>query len=496
VNLQRLVIEQARRAPNNLAVNGPDGALTYGGLDRRANRLAAILRARGVRKGDRIVIWLDKSTAAVVAMQAALRVGAVYVPVAGSNPLARAARIVSDCDAALIVTDASRSGAMREEVGRDRHVLEIESLQLGDPLPAPVEYTPVDYEDLAYILYTSGSTGDPKGVCISHRNAMAFVQWAADELGAGPEDRFANHAPFNFDLSVLDLYVAFLSGGSVHIIPETMAYAPPLLVDFLVNERITVWYSVPSVLSLMLRDGGLLDTERPPALRALLFAGEPFAITHLRELYGAWRGYVRFLNLYGPTETNVCTYHEVGDVDVRRDRPVPIGRACSGDRVWAETPDGRMGEPGDEGELVVDGPTVMLGYWGRKPHEGPYRTGDIVRVVAPGVYDYVGRRDHMVKVRGHRVELGEIEAALLRHPAIQNAAVVVAGEGMAAELVAFIVPDGQAPGLLELKRHCSEHLPRYMIVDRAQTVTSLPRTPNGKTDRRALVASLEQRLAS
>jgi clorobiocin biosynthesis protein CloN4 len=495
VNLQRLAIEQARRAPNSLAVSGPDGALTYGGLDRRANRLAAILRARGLTKGDRIVIWLDKSTAAVVAMQAALRVGAVYVPVAGSNPLARATRIVTDCDARVVVTDGSRAPALRE-AAPERQVLDIDSLQLGDPLPAPVEYTPVADDDLAYILYTSGSTGDPKGVCISHRNAMAFVEWAAAEIGAGPEDRFANHAPFNFDLSVLDLYVAFLSGGSVHIIAEAMAYAPSLLVDFLVNERITVWYSVPSVLTLMLRDGGLLETGRPPALRALLFAGEPFPITHLRELYAAWGGYVRFLNLYGPTETNVCTFHEVSEVDVQRDRPVPIGRACSGDRVWAETGDGRVAEPGEEGELVVDGPTVMLGYWGRERHEGPYRTGDVVRVLAPGVYDYVGRRDHMVKVRGHRVELGEIEAALVRHPAVEQAAVVVSGSGVGAELVAFVVPRGPVPSLLDLKRHCSEHLPRYMIVDRVRAVDALPRTPNGKTDRRALVDALTERLAS
>lgn len=496
MNLQRLVIEQARRAPNRLAVSGPDGALTYGGLDRRANRLAAILRARGVRKGDRVVIWLDKSTAAVVAMQAALRVGAVYVPVAGSNPVARAARITADCAAKVVVADGDRCAALREVTGADCQVLDIGSLRLGDPLPAPVECAPVSDDDLAYILYTSGSTGDPKGVCISHRNAMAFVQWAADEIEAGPEDRFANHAPFNFDLSVLDLYVAFLSGGSVHIIAEAMAYAPPLLVDFLVNERITVWYSVPSVLTLMLRDGGLLDAGRPPALRALLFAGEPFPITHLRELYDAWGGYVRFLNLYGPTETNVCTFHEVTDVDVRRDRPVPIGRECSGDRVWAETAEGRVAEPGEEGELVVDGPTVMLGYWGRELQQGPYRTGDVVRVLGPGVYDYVGRRDHMVKVRGHRVELGEIEAALLRHPAVENVAVVVWGDGVAAELVAFVVAPAGQPSLLDVKRHCSEHLPRYMIVDRVVAVESLPRTPNGKTDRRALVEELSERLAS
>ncbi|MFL6139177.1 MAG: amino acid adenylation domain-containing protein [Frankiaceae bacterium] len=488
-------MEQARRAPNSLAVSAPDGALTYGGLDRRANRLAAVLRAHGLAKGDRVVIWLDKSAAAVVAMQAALRVGAAYVPVASSNPPARTAKIVADCRARIVLTDADRVASLRDVAG-DCRVLDIASFPLGDPLPAPVEHVPVAPDDLAYVLYTSGSTGEPKGVCVSHRGAMAFVEWAAAELGAGPEDRFANHAPFNFDLSVLDLYVAFRSGASVHVLADGMAYAPSLLVDFLVHQRITVWYSVPSVLGLMLRDGGLLDGGRPPALRALLFAGEPFPVAQLRELYGAWGGYVRFLNLYGPTETNVCTFHEVTDVDVQRDRPVPIGHACSGDLAWVETADGRLGEPGEEGELLVEGPTVMLGYWGRPRHEGPYRTGDIVRVLAPGVFDYVGRRDHMVKVRGHRVEPGEIEAVLARHPSVESAVVVVSGTGMAAELVAFVVPRGLPPSLLDLKRHCSEHLPRYMIVDRLRAIDALPRTPNGKTDRRALLAALDERLAS
>lgn len=487
MKLHELVVEAARRDPGAVAVTGPDDNLSYEELNADANWFARSLSRLGVSKGDRVVIWSDKSTRAVTAMQAVLRLGAVYVPVDGSNPLPRALKIATDCDATVVATTAERAAELRDAAPGRFECVEIDEPYFGAAAsgdePAPVS-VPVDDDDMAYILYTSGSTGDPKGVCISHRNAMAFVEWAAEEIQASSDDCFANHAPFNFDLSVLDLYVAFLAGASVHLIPSQLAYSPTALVDVLRNG-ITVWYSVPSALVLMMREGGLLEMEPPEKLRVLLFAGEPFPTTHLGKLRAHWSG-IRFLNLYGPTETNVCTYHEVHE-DFDATRPVPIGRACSGDRVWARKDDGSVAGQGEEGELFVEGPTVMLGYWGRPRHEGAYATGDIVRVIEDGVFDYVGRRDHMVKVRGHRVELGEVESALLAHPDVAEVAVVATGAGMSSRLEAFVVPaNGHAPSLLSAKRHCAERLPRYMIVDAVHTLDALPRTQNGKTDRRRL----------
>jgi clorobiocin biosynthesis protein CloN4 len=210
----------------------------------------------------------------------------------------------------------------------------------------------------------------------------------------------------------------------VHLIPPELAYAPTELVRFLYEQQISIWYSVPSVLMLMMHEGGLLDGEQPPALRACIFAGEPFPITHVQELRKAWSG-IRLLNWYGPTETNVCTSYEVCETDLFRTTPLPIGTATCGDTVYLDP-------PGEEGEIVVTGPTVMLGYWGKPRHEGPYRTGDIGRVDASGNLDYVGRRDHMVKVRGNRIELGEIEAAISTLPAVADVAVVVTGSGLTA----------------------------------------------------------------
>jgi acyl-coenzyme A synthetase/AMP-(fatty) acid ligase len=359
------------------------------------------------------------------------------------------------------------------------------------------------------------------------------VEWASQTLEATAADRFANHAPFHFDLSVLDLYVAFHAGAATYLIPDEASYIPEHLVSFLIQEAITMWYSVPSVLILMIEQGGLLDVP-PLSLRAILFAGEAFPIKHLRRLYQHWgpregrdlsSSYttgnklsdvqipsglppsigaqftvsplgiapvipapIRFFNLYGPTETNVCTYYEVTHLPESWNKPVPIGKACSGDRVWAQKEDGTTAQAGEEGELMVVGPTVMVGYWGQPAYgDKPYATGDLVRLQDDGNYVYVGRRDQMVKVRGHRIELGDIEAALEDHPAIHEAAVTVTATGLEARLVAFVVPaNGVIPSLLEMKRHCAERLPRYMIVDEVHTLSALPRTRNGKIDRFAL----------
>jgi clorobiocin biosynthesis protein CloN4 len=345
---------------------------------------------------------------------------------------------------------------------------------------------------MAYILYTSGSTGRPKGVCISHANALAFVDWAVAELDARPEDVFANHASLGFDLSVLDLYGAFAAGACVCLVPRGLERAPRELVALLVRERVSVWYSVPSALMLMMREGGLLDAPPPPRLRAVLFAGEPFPIAHVRRL-AAWTD-APLLNLFGPTETNVCTFHRVRPEDLERDVPVPIGVACSGDTVHVLDEHGAPVPDGEEGELVVDGPTVMLGYHGRAPQRGPYRTGDVVRRRPDGTLDYAGRRDHQVKVRGNRVELGEVESAIAAHPDVEEVAVLVSGQAVEARLIAFVAGE-QPPGTIAVKRACADRLPASMVVDAVQRLDRLPRTPNGKVDRAALLDRVRTRPA-
>lgn len=482
--LASLVVESARRRPDVPAVDGPDGALTYRQLDVMANRFAHALVAGGAVPGDRVGVWLDKSPQTVALLQGVLRAGCAYVPVDPSSPPRRAAVVLDDCCVRIVVTTQSRAHKLDDQ-SLDAAVLTVETIDLDAQPEIPVQVATRADDDLAYILYTSGSTGRPKGVCISHRNALAFVEWAADAVGATADDRFASHAPFHFDLSVFDLYVSFLSGACIVLVPEQSAFLPQALIGLIAAEKVTVWYSVPTIITMMV-DAGLIEQLDPLPLRVLVFAGEPFPVAPLRRLRQGWSD-VRLFNFYGPTETNVCTAYEVAEVDDARTIPVPIGGAASGDEMWAETDAGGRAAVGEEGELVVTGPTVMLGYWGHEPHRGPYRTGDIVRVLDGGIYEYIGRRDHMVKVRGYRVELGEIEAALLTLAQVRAAAVAVIGSGLRARLVAFVVVDGELrPSLLRLKRHCADRLPRYMIVDEVRYLEALPRTANGKLDRSAL----------
>jgi amino acid adenylation domain-containing protein len=490
MRLEALVRASAERAGTSVAVVGPDGTLTYRELDETAERIAAALQELGVRRGDRVAVWTPKSVRGIAALQAALRCGAAYVPIDPRSPRAAVQKILANCEVKVLVATESTLSTLDEEVRKSVPSLVLSGaggtvnwsdLERYAPRTAPHDGTT---EDLAYILYTSGSTGEPKGVSISHRAALAFVEWGASTLAVKGDDRLSNHAPLHFDLSVFDLYAAFAAGARVVLVPEGAAYAPTQLVEFARSHGITVWYSVPSALTLMIEQGGLLE-QRPPGLRAILFAGEPFAIKGLRAIHDAWPD-VRLLNLYGPTETNVCTYHEVGTLSPERTTPVPIGKACCGDRVWAVKADGGIAGPGEEGELLVEGPTLLTGYWGRPPQGNrPYATGDIVRMLEDGSYEFVGRRDHLVKVRGHRVELGAIEAVLQTLSGVKDVAVVVAGAGLDARLVAFVTGD-QPPSLLALKRHCANHLPRHMIVDRTLALDELPRTANGKVDRKLL----------
>lgn len=488
MTLDRLVHAAARRRPDAVAVRCGERRLTYAELDRLADGWAWRLQHMGVGRGDRVVVHADKSPATVAVLQGVLRLGAAYVPLDASTPASRAAYVASDCGAAAGVADDDGRAAALAGCAV--------VLRLDEPPPrdaaGPALPGPRGADAEAFLLYTSGSTGNPKGVRLSHGNALAFVRWAVAELRAHGEDVFANHASFGFDLSVLDLYGAFAAGASVELVPAGMGRSPRALAGLVRDAGITIWYSVPSALMLMLREGGLDAEPAPSGLRAVLFAGEPFPIAYVRRMR-AWTP-ARLLNLYGPTETNVCTFHEVGDADLASDAPVPIGRACSGDELAVVGGDGSPVADGGTGELHVRGPSVMLGYAGQPPHRGAYATGDIVRRRPDGALDYLGRRDHQVKVRGHRIELGEVESAIGAHPAVAEVAVVVVGAAVEARMIACVAGD-PPPGSIAVRRACAERLPSWMVVDGVLALAALPRTANGKVDRAALAELAATRTA-
>lgn len=505
----------AERAPGAVAVRDGTRSLRYGELAAAADGVAARLAAGGVQRGDRVGILLPKSLEAVVAILGTMRAGAAYVPVDSGAPMRRARRILADARVAALVTSAGelakRPGLLGEaDSPAPRFVLLAGGGEAGAQATASLEAAMASGErpaiampqenDLAYILYTSGSTGDPKGVMLTHRNALAFVDWAVEEVGVTSADVLSSHAPFHFDLSVFDLYAAFASGASLSLVPESLSYFPLPLARWMAAERITIWYSVPSVLAKLATSGALAQAA-PAALRAVLFAGEVFPVPALRALQRALPR-AALLNLYGPTETNVCTWHRVsGPIAEDRREPLPIGRPCPYAECLVVTEQGALAKTGEPGELWVRGDSMLAGYWNDaertaralvpdpRPAAPPgapfYRTGDQVRWMENGELAFLGRRDSMVKARGYRIELGDVEAALHYHPTVEEAAaLVVADEDGGARLHAVVVlRNGASATAAALQRHCLEVVPRYMVPESILFLSRLPRTPTGKVDR-------------
>jgi amino acid adenylation domain-containing protein len=508
--LHRHVVEAARRRPDHTAIVEPGaGRISYGDLDRLSDRLRDRLTALGVGPGERVGLWIPKSIDSVAAILGVLKTGAAYVPVDPTAPASRNGYILGDCAVRAVVVEERFEAGLREELGGAADKLGWVVLpragagaglaaaldraeELAGPAPAVANAAPAP-EDLAYILYTSGSTGRPKGVTLTHRAALAFVDWCVAVFEPRADDVFSSHAPFHFDLSILDLYLPQTAAATLVLVNEERGKEPQGLAQLIAEQRITVWYSAPSILAMLVQHGRL-ETLDHSSLRAVLFAGEVFPVVHLRALAGLWP-HPRYFNLYGPTETNVCTHHEVPlPIPPERTEPYPIGRVCAHLRGLVVDEAGVPVAPGAEGELVIAGDNVMSGYWNlpeqtakaflERGGERWYRTGDLVVDEGGGVLRYVGRRDRMVKKRGYRVELGEIEACLYRHSEVVEAAVIAIADPAAGVRVAAHVAtrDGQRLSLIAMKKFCSQHLPVYMVPDTFRFHARLPKTSTDKID--------------
>ena len=493
--LDGLLRHAAQRAPERIALVAPEQSLTYGELEAAARAAAAALRERGVRPGDRVGLWAPKSWRSVAALYGTMRAGAVYVPIDPLTPKARALQIIDSADCRVLWADARRV----EQLGERAPAIDLATgweRAGADGPPAATE------SDLAYILYTSGSTGVPKGVMLTHRNALSFVEWTVGRFGVTADDRLVSHAPFHFDLSIFDLYAPAMAGAELHLLPPGAESMGADLAAAIRSRALTVVYAVPSALTLL---SAAAAPEDLASLRTVLFAGEVFPMKHLRRLRELVPRAV-LANLYGPTETNVCTYHAVEGELPDGDDPLPIGRACENAAVFVLDEELGPVASGQVGELWVRGPTVMKGYCGRpeetseRLRQNPlhdvfpdpaYRTGDLVRVRPDGNLEFVGRRDHQVKSRGYRIELGDIETTLNAHPGVREAAVVaVPDERIGARLVGFVSAQADLDET-ELRRHCAQALPRYMVPGAVVVDAALPHTSTGKIDRQELARRAE-----
>lgn len=527
--LHQLLSENAAKYPNREAIAFKDRTITYAELERESNKLAHTLAALKIEKGDRVGLYLDRGVESIVAACGVLKAGATYVPIDPRSPSRRVSYIIEKCRIKSLLTLQTKLTEMKKTFPGDSPLENIvlmdginpspgslgstqliNSRTVPDELGESVPVVNVIDSDVAYILFTSGSTGNPKGVMISHLNSLTFVNSVCDFFHIEKEDRLSNIAPLHFDMSVFDIFVAFRAGACVVVIPETTAIFPVKLAGYISEKNISVWNSVPSALAL-LATYEKLDIHDLSSLRLILFAGELFPLKYLRRLQEAIPG-ARFCNMYGQTEANSSTYYWVDQLPSDDGGILPIGRALPNFEVFALDENGTcVHKPEQEGEFYVRASTVALGYWGelektensfvRNPlrpdlRERVYKTGDLVRLDSDGNYVFLGRRDHMIKSRGYRIELGEIETVIANHEQVKNSAVIaIPDELIGNRIAAVIVPLSKGTiGKEDVIRYCATRLPRYMIPEIIEFRDSLPMTSSGKIDRRNLASGLNENL--
>ena len=494
-NLCTYLEESTARFPQRPAAVDPDGTtLTYEELNQRANRIARYLVDHGVAPGDRVALLMPKTTVTFALLYGIMKARAGYVPVDWNGPVERARSILASCEVKLAFADPRWRGLTGDTdpaiVSLDAAtwdaILQLEPLEINPAARQP--------DDLAFILYTSGSSGIPKGVITTQRNATAYVDWCSWLFGGDEQDNFGNHAPFHFAMSIVDMFLPMKHGASVHLVPEELGKNPKELAGFISNHRISVWYSTPAILGLLAEFGNLSRLDFS-SLRMVFFAGEPFQIKKLRLIMELWPTPV-FHNLWGSTETNACTYQRIPrPIPEDRVTPYPIGPAGSHCMIMVLDDNAQPVAPGGEGLMYITGPSVFKGYWGRETvflerHGGIWHnTGDVVKEQEGEGFVYVGRRDRMVKRRGFRIELAEVERGLYQHPAMSEAAVIALPDLQAGtKIIAYlVVPQEPKPSIVEMKTFCNQHLPVFMNPDVFVFTDALPRTRSNKVDYQALI---------
>jgi amino acid adenylation domain-containing protein len=515
--LHQAIISACDQFPEREAVRFSGKSLSYGELYLRASSLSRLLIEQGLKRGERVGIFMNKSLESAVSIYGIMMAGGAYVPLDPFAPTARIQYVIQDCGIQKLITNELKHEQLVHLTSGQTGLDCLIGLSAADDLPLECvswdeafahpghtsEKPGAIEQDLAYILYTSGSTGNPKGIMHTHRSGLSFAQWAVDTYSLHSKDRLSNHAPLHFDLSTFDFFSASLAGAATVIIPEAVTKFPASLSKLMANEKISVWYSVPFAL-IQLLNHGKLESRDLTALRWVLFAGEPFPTKHLRELMVAVPR-ARFSNLYGPTETNVCTYYHVPDLAHESDEPIPIGSVCANVEGLVLDADGKEAAPGEVGELLIRGPVVMRGYWGQPEmtqrsffhrevfthyEDIFYRTGDLVQSQPDGDYKYLGRKDRQIKTRGYRVELDDVEVALLSHAMVEEAAVFPVPDNQGSNLIeaAVTTKNGGSLTAADLIEHIALRLPSYAIPVKIFITADFPRTSTGKINRRELQA--------
>jgi amino acid adenylation domain-containing protein len=518
-SLFHLLAQTAERWPERTALRFAGDDLSYEALVQRSAAMAGALLDLGAQRQDRVAVYLDRSFESMAAIFGVMQAGGAYVPFDSFAPPARLAAILDDCAIQVLITEEEKLPQVRQMLQAYSDLravigvnadsgLPVETLSWDDLYRTYTGLMPevgVIEQDLCLIFYTSGSTGVPKGVAHSHRSMLSNVEWALEKFGIRPDDRVSNVTSHHFDLSWFEMFVSMGAGAALVMVPEQTVRFPADLAHLIGDEWLSVWCSVPSVLIQLVQRGNL-ETRDLSSLRWVLFAGERFPTKHLRRLMSLVPN-PRYCNMYGTTETHIAAYYDVPPLS--SDDPLPIGRACSHVNLMAVSPSGGRAGPGETGELVIRGPSLMEGYWGQPEKTeaalgryafGPeleslcYRSGDLVQLRSDGTYQIIGRADRRVKVRGYLVDLDGVEAVLLSDPRVQEAAAYLrssANDETTWVEAAVIVRHGAEITASQLRLHASRTLPIYAVPERVAILPEFPRTGSGKTSRRDLQALVD-----
>lgn len=493
----RMFEQTAQKFSDKTAVVDANGSVTFAQLAQQAKAIgSALLAARGAAMGlTPLIVYLPKSIAAVSCYLGAQYSGNPYVPVADDIPMVRLESIAASLGEGFLIT--SRDMVSRLE---NVNLSTVKVLLLEDALETEINHSAIEQavsavidSDPIYIMFTSGSTGVPKGVTIPHRGILDYADWLRDTFQFDEHTVLGNQSAFYFDNSTFDLYTMCRTGATVYLIPAVLFRFPTQLMEYVRDNRINTIFWVPTVMISVANHNALADLELPD-LKKILFCGE---VMPNRQL-NTWRKALpdaMYANLYGPTEiTDVCTYYIV-DREFSDGDTLPIGKACRNMRALVLRPDNTLCDVGETGDLCIQGSALARGYWNAQEitrkafvqnpmqhyyDDRMYRTGDLAYWAADGNLMFVGRADSQIKHRGNRIELGEIETAAKCIPAIGNAAALFDAEKE--DIVLFAETDEKLI-LRKLNMELRKILPSYMLPTRLVCMQELPQTPNGKIDR-------------
>lgn len=501
----------ATKNPLDVAFIHGDKKLSYGDLRKAGLAGYQWLFSIGILPQDRVAVALPKNLITIRAFFSILSAGAIIVPIDPNAPPNRILSILSDSKPSLLITNRKLLGKL-DASNFDHSIKSICLDSLEDWENAVdssdeqdfVNLPEINSDALAVFFYTSGTTGSPKAICLTHRNISSFANWAIDKFNFTSSDVFASQAPLHFDLTTLDLYAATRVGASIILLDDITVKFPAKVSQLLETHGVTVWYSVPSALNYLV-EFGALNMRNLESLRLIFFAGEPYSISALKKLIEAIPN-AQYVNLYGPTETNVCTYYIVPKQIPHSMVSLPIGKPCEHLTVYIIGEQGQILSAGQEGEITVIGQAVMKGYWERDDLTSQsklpnviqsYKTGDFGFCDKEGLLYFSGRKDDLIKYRGYRIELLEIEAILAKHPKVLETAAFIRKNAEAPEqLIAAVAPkEGINLTQDEILEHCRKWLPTYSIPEEVYLLQEIPKTSTGKTDKFALKSDKYRGLA-